>query len=76
MQREFSLLVTHTCMHSHPQEEQPGAHYCQKLTPPVCQALGQGGACLWNTAHPRPKIWRPLQGPQVGSSSQITLVLA
>ena len=52
VQREFSLLVTHTCTHSHPQEEHPGGHDCQRLTPPVCQALGQEGECLWNTVPP------------------------
>uniref|UniRef100_A0A3Q1M7I5 Phospholipase A2, group XVI n=1 Tax=Bos taurus TaxID=9913 RepID=A0A3Q1M7I5_BOVIN len=38
--REFSFAC-HACTHFHSQEEQPGGHYCQRLTPPVCQALGQ-----------------------------------
>ena len=51
-------------MHSHPQEEQPGGHYWQRLTPPVCQALGHIGECLWNTDPPdlaasEPHPWFP-----------------
>ena len=62
--QSFPLLGTHSCTHSHPQEEQPGGHYCQRLTPPVCQALGQVGECLWNTAPPdlaasEPHPWFP-----------------
>lgn len=46
MQREFSLLVTHACTQSYPLDEQPGGHYCQRLTPSVCQVWVREGVSV------------------------------
>lgn len=62
-EESFPLLVIHTHTHtpqhahtltrthtpSYPWDEQPGGHYCQRLTPVLCQAPGQVAECLCDT---------------------------